>query len=437
MAKIGVLGQYVVELGVPKQGGGYTPIDDVSENDLVALEITEKADNVLPIARLHFTTADDNIALRINESQPIVIAAGIDDKMLSPTEFLPINPSIRRRAANEWAISTNLVLNVPEYANTAKVKVYGLADAVSVAKSILGAHFNVHGGSIPKSDDQMNYIQPAISDMEFVRNLSRHAWLNQGDSWNVVALTTEVTTEATQGKKPSVRVFDMAKQITMAKAGNYFWHFTNLEPDTLLKKQQQKPSNKSESSSGQGNKFIINYAGDYTFVSPTGLLNQLAGYDRTNLDYDMDSAGVWTQQAILSKSHLTNSANWTRSAGKQGPLILPPNFGAVGHNTHQQYFLAAHSNLANRALFSSFQCQLSYDNGFYPHQLLDIAQLSITSAKAPNEVNPALSGLYIISGITRSWTGKRLRTTVTLVREGPEGGGGGGGGSIADIGQLV
>jgi hypothetical protein len=416
MTKISVKGQYQLELGF-KTGGEFHPF---AESELVSLNIHQMAGGRPPAFSLTFVTSDDTVAGKVNEGNPITIKEGIDDNNTSTSTFLPLKPTIQKQAEHKLRITCEGTLNVPDYLHTARVKLYGAAGGIKVARQVLAAHFDIHPDSVADSDDLMNYAQPNITDQMFVRDLTRHAWIRQGAGWNIPAITAE---SLKGGSKPVFRLFDMDQQIQTHKP-DPIWRFTNDEPGYLAarakatKNKTQAPTNAAAKAGKRG--IPINFNEDWIVVGDTGLMNQIYGYDRSNLDYNMESTGVDTQQPILGKNRLTQNPNFIRTAGNAQGVISAGRHGYFGHNTHRQFMLAKHTNMANRALFSSFMLNVSFRDAFYPINLLDIVSIVIGSVSDRTKPNVHLSGAYIVSAVNRSYENKTLMTTVTLVREGPE-----------------
>lgn len=414
-AVAGVENQYKVELSLDTGDGGFFELTDFT---LDYLSITETGDGMPPEFTIKFRTADDTAPALLHEGANIIISESMlasaltgGQNLTSKAPFTPIDPSITRSGQDIFTIETSGVLSVPDYQHSAKVQVWGLASAMKVANNVLENYFDIHSDNIRDSDDQMNYIQPNISDMDFMRYLTRHCWIKGGEGWPSLAITAE----GKDGQKTTARLFNMDEVIQKAKSGGTPWRFDNSEASF---------NDASRTSKGQASSVArgipISYSNDYTIKNVSSLMNVIAGYSRKDLSYEMESQGVETQKALLAPKKLTNNANFIRNMKLSGSAGLTPRISLVGANVHPQFNVAAYTNLANRALFSSFQVNLSFDKVFYPIRPLDTAYLVIPSIKDPTEPNPSLSGCYIVGSVVREYSGKRISTAVRLLRDGPE-----------------
>lgn len=413
MSKFGVAGQYKVELGL--EDGGNGDFFSINTYTLDNLRITEKADGSLPTFSINFSCGEDRVASMLHEGATIIIGESLTiggQEATSKAPFLPLYPVITKQSSNLFNVQASGSLAAPEYQHGANIQIWGLAGAMKVARNILAKHFELHPNSLTSSDDQMNYVQPNISDQMLMRDLLRHAWIRQGQGWPALAITAE----GKDGKKVTARLYDMDKEIEKAKAGQTPWKFTNAEEGF------QSSIRGTDTSVAAYSKGVpINYNENYVYRNQSPLMNILGGYSRKDLAYDMESQGVETQKALLALKKLTDNPNFVRNMKMAGDTGPSPRFALIGANVHPQYRIAHYTNLGNRALFSSAQVVLTFDGDFYPIRPLDTAYLQVQAIASPNEINPSLTGAYIVDEVTREYANQKTSTTVVLTRDGPQG----------------
>ena len=87
---------------------------------------------------------------------------------------------------------------------------------------------------------------------------------------------------------------------------------------------------------------------------------------------------------------------------------------------HSKFYEAHAKNTQALMVYSSFRVQLHFRDVFIPVKVLDLAMF-IETFGVNKQVDEYSSGLYIVTKVTRMFSGQQFATYVTLSREAPGG----------------
>lgn len=370
---IGVAGQYIVEFQI----GEFT--DFINEQDLIIFKLIEEAGNVLPQFELRFNLMNNNVLRCLNEGQVLKVAFGRNFTDMMNIELVPIKKTIIQ-TSTYYIVNLIGVLDCLPYLMDTKISISEETSGIEQIISVVGDNGMLVDTNIDESLDSQKWIQPNISDHNFVNQIWLHSKLD--NSFPMVGITSN-------------GVFKIRSLKEMLVDGSYDWLF----------------SYGAVSSEDAGKNIVYNY--DAIVESETGFTNMWSGYDRTKTVYNLTTGETSTIEADLNTSFITRTLDRSSSVGDR---IVEA--GALNTNVDIDYWKTYLNNLSNLVRFSSTVIKLTFDHFFVPIKVLDIALFRTPELGSLSQIAVDIySGLYVISKVARTITHRKLTTHITMSRE--------------------
>lgn len=359
-------------------------IDGIDEefmghDDLDLLKIVEEAGNVLPTFALSFETYLEDVMSKMNDGAIIKVSMGLDiehmeDYELSVSKFTSevVGNSVIKISCIGFASKINYITDQPMQITDSKS---GIEAAIEAASN----NFNVDS-NITKSKDKMKWIQYSITDKKFVGDCLLHSYIP--DSFVASAITAS-------GKY----IIRDVKKYIKSLSGSYDWKFT-------------------KDSDGKDNTIVIE--GGLNITSKSGFINNWTGYNKIMNGIDItakDTSEITSSdaQVLLSLASEIDKAKTIkdRFAGTR----------IISDNVHEKYFDSYESNLKGLAALSRLGIPVSFSNEFRSIEPLQIAMYSQPSTNNEDEASEYVTGLYIISNVTKTIQANMFNITCILNRE--------------------
>lgn len=366
---IGVNGQYLIMFKVNK----YT--DFIREDQLVIFRFIEDAGNILPIFELVFDTSDKDIIQYLNQGNEIEVAMGTSANNMSNIKLI-----IFKRDKESYNQSSTRVRITGFYSalkyyyscNTGIIK----GGSVEVIKKIASKNFKVIS-NIDTSNDVMSWIQPNISDREYILKVWTHSSLKNNDLL-LIGITSGgemVINSLTNSLK--------SKQAT--------WKFQNIKE----------------------NNTDIMYQGSPQFSGDVGLNNHLTGYYRSRIIHDIDG-----DTSNLSTPKIDPILARTK---KQDTIDMGERLGSVSvktENMHSNYHNSYDLNITKLNSLKSLSAKVNVFNTYFPIKVLDTVLLKDSSGNTGGMVSEDSSGFWIVTRVARIVSNRQFLNVITLCRDG-------------------
>lgn len=368
---IGIDGQYLLAISVGDKK------DFIEETHLDEFKTVESAGGALPEFSLYFSTTDESILRRMNESNDIKIQFGKNRELLTETEVIPLTMKTQRLAPTDRGFEVSGTLSASKYMSETNVANFGRKSAVASALEVAKKHFTI-AGNITKSLDSQVWFQPNITDRKFIMQTLLHG--DYGNSFCPYGISFD--------KKFIIK--DVKKDIGRKPD----WRFT---------------------SQGQNSNDII-YNSDPVFISRHGLINQWIGNGQLMDVYNSDSGNT---SEVLERAEPMLALADKLSRRQE----LEPKYVGMAYqndNVHPNYHKAYQKNLAYLASYSAYTLRLSFTGSYHPIQLLDLVMFKEpTTDSSKKEAIDHISGLYYVTRISRvvSLKTKKVTTVVDISRE--------------------
>ena len=353
--------------------------DFMEHDDLEILKIVEEAGNVLPTFLLHFTTYLEDVLAKLNDGTIIKVSMGVDiehmeDYELSVSKFSSevIGNTNIKIVCVGFASKINYITDQP-------VQITDEKSGVEAALEAAAKHFEVDT-NITKSKDKMNWIQYSITDKKFVNDCLLHS--NVAGSFVASAISAS-------GK---FILRDIKKYLKSIK-GKYDWKFT-------------------KDNDGLENTIIIE--GNLKIESRSGFINNWTEYNKIANGLDVTKGGTIDTFSDDSGVLLALSSELDKAKS------IKDRFSGtrmLSDNVHEDFWVCYEKNLKALANLSRLGIPVSFSNEFKKVELLQIAMYSQPSTNNENEASEYVTGLYIISNVTKTIQSNMYNTTCILNRE--------------------
>lgn len=367
-------GQYVCSINI--EG-----IDEefMEHDDLEILKIVEEAGNVLPTFALSFETYLEEVLSKMNDGAIIKVSMGVDiehmeDYELSVSKFTSevIGNATIKISCVGFASKINFITDQP-------IQITAEKSGVEIAIETASKNFKVDS-NITKSKDKMKWIQYSITDKKFVGDCLLHCDL----------LDSYVASAITASGKYIIR--DIKKYVKSLN-GSYDWKFT-------------------KDNDGKDNTIIIE--GGLNVTSRSGFINNWTGYKKISNGINIKKSkttDVFTEDTdvLLSLASELDKAK-TITDRFSGTRVL-------SDNVHETYWECYEKNLKGLASLSRLGIPVSFSNEFKAVEPLQIAMYSQPSTNNENEASEYVTGLYIISNVTKTIQANMFNITCILNRE--------------------
>lgn len=371
---IGVKGQFFLRFKVGSND------DFLSKDDLIAFTVFENSGNQLPTFEWIFKSRDESVLKSLNEGNIVQAQYGKDRDNLLDVELSISSVSPTKDNADFVQIACNGYASRINYITEHSLSVTPEQSAVeaSLAKA-QESGFNVVS-NIQNSSDSQKWIQHNISNKAFVNDCYMRADL--GDSSCAVAITAD-------GK---FILKDLQKEFDdVSNGNNYAFKFT------------KNPEKEND----------IPYDSDSEFESQSGFINNWIGYGReikliNNESGEVSNIFEEPQVTLALSNVLDKLAN------------IGPRYGGVkfqSESVHEKFNESYNHNLIYLANLSKISNIVSVTDAFFSIKPLDVVMFVEEGTKGVKQSSDLKSGLYIASGVVRSFQSERVNTLVTLNRE--------------------
>jgi hypothetical protein len=348
--------------------------DFIEMQDLVCFNLIEEAGNIIPVFNLCFVTKNAKILKYIKENNPINILAGQDKNNVIPIELLPATLEFSHISSSQLKILIAGVLNVPDYAIQSNMKISENVSAATEIISVASNYFKTSRSNINGSIDSQRWIQPAISDRDYINEIWLH--MDLGNSFPILGIS-------------SYGEFILHDVRTLL-GNDVAWKFSNKESN---------------------DKKNIVYDGTPVTKLNNGMMNSIFGYQQNKQIINAETgeqSSINASNSILMV-HNTFNASSKITSNRLGHRVLTL-------NTHTNYWQSYLNNVTNLGLFSALIVDLTIVGKFYPIRILDkvsFFQPEIGKIYASEQEG----GIYIVARVARNVANSVHLTQVRLCRE--------------------
>ncbi|QPB08521.1 hypothetical protein [Vibrio phage Va2] len=362
-------------------------IDDIlkSSDDLTSFRILANAKGDLPTLEIDFTSNDPEVFRVTNESNLLILSVGKNDEILE-TKWRIKFPKVQKMGVDKYRYVLSCTLDANKYMNSNLVQVIQGTSEDAISKVISDTSLELD--SKVSCDDSMNWIQNS-SPFRFLQDTYLRYW--SGDSSTCACVA-----------------------ITLDKKLRYY--------DLKLHMDEKRSSPDLECSLGYSPDLVV---GDYFSIEPgDGMLNVVAGYGRTLLQYDIDT-GVSSQikpniEKSLFETQASDSQKFTLEKGLSA-RPLPPQPICVD-NVHENWNVAYAQNITRLALASTTTLSIQFNGELLFLNPLDVVtvvgqEIKSQTNSSSNSYNYTYSGLYLVSGYCLVYQDGLLITKVDLTRD--------------------
>lgn len=367
---IEVKGQYIFSASVD----GFP--DFLTVRDLVYFRVEETCGNVPASFIFQFFTREDEIVTKLNDAYPIQIQFGESLEDYEGIELYASNFK-HRPESDRILISLEGFCIEPDFNIASKIRSFknmsGLSALREASNGLLNPKFNVQ-----ESQDSQTWLQYNLADRQFFNQVLSHSY--SADSFFLSAI---------RANKDYI-VKDAVLESSL-KSDQADWVFDNLAVSANA----------------------IPYGGEYEVDVQTGILNNLVGYGREKILYEIES-GNESFLNMLPKPVVA----LTRDLAKKSSIdhkFTGPSF--LNENVHDNYQKAYLNFLINNILLGSITIELSFKSLFRDVAPLDWVMFKAPSKNVRGASNEYVSGFYIVSSSVKEIRDSELRTSVRLNRE--------------------
>lgn len=368
---IGIEGQFILGLDIDNNK------DFLDEDDLVKFTVYEYAGNILPLFNLVFKSTDEKIRNKLSEGTVIKVKYGRTIETLKEANLYPNNFASAKAGSEFFMYECNGFSSNISYITNQVVKTTGKLSAIEATIETAKKYFTVLS-NITKSNDSMSWIQPNVSDKSFIADTYMRA--NLGTSFPAIAITAD----------NKFILKDVLKALKVNKS-NYDWKFTKTA------------TGKNE----------ISYDSDPAIKSHAGLINNWLCYGKsfyqTNIQSGESKQLYENPEVVLA---LSNELDKYKSIEKRYGGVR-----SISDSVSDTFWSSYNHNLMYLAMLSRISLTLSFSNDFRDIKPLDIAMFVEESNEKHSQASDHSSGLYLISGVIRTYEEKQMSTIAVLNRE--------------------
>ena len=371
---IGVAGQYVFDILTVDEDVVILPEE---EHVLKSFVMHQYGGNMLPTFKMNFLVNDDRTVRYLNEGDPLILWIGKDKDDILTTDMFITQVDIQQYGEGQKNVTMEGMLDKPDYVSKTR---YGITSEVTssfkTAVKVLDPYFNIDT-NIENSIDRQVWIQPTITDRQFVTYLLQHC--NLFGSFPVF----------------SIAAFDNMCRILDAKK-----LFETVDWDLGWEGDLPIPGNV------------------YRIVS--GGYNQMVGYTMKQrvVNEDMGEE-TGTDDRIVEVSPLFSESPFNRHASVDEPRLGKLYIQNKNHD--RDYHLTRLQNQTYGALASMFKINLTFNDFFRNFRPYDVAKFLDGSIEQEKLIEESLSGKFLIEHVTHRIQQERFSSTITVTRESPNG----------------
>lgn len=375
---IGVEGQYLASFSIGDVK------DFLVEEQLLCFKIIEDTGNVVPIFQLYISIWDEKILKHINEGKDLNISMGKDSNSMVEAKFKIIKSIPMRDGEHQTKIQIFGVFSEMSYLTDKKVFITDKLSSLEAIQQIIGKHTNfTFKTNMSPPSDKMYWIQPHSTDKDFVTQIWNHTYLPNSFPGIGITIFGEF------------RYMDVSKII--AEDPKFTFKITTEE--------DKKPNE-------------IIYEMPYEYSTSSTLNNQLYGFGREKLVANLE-AGDFTllkQEAIKPSLALSNEG----MVNKEIQPRYDSHCNQSADNVHANFWKAKIQNMVNLFTFSTVKIILSYFRDFQKIHVLDLVYFKDEELKTDRKgSSETITGLYLVTKVSRVIENKSFRTYVEMCRETP------------------
>jgi len=350
--------------------------DFIDHRNLLSFNLIESVGNNLPIFDLSFYSNDTDLIKLLNENNILTISLGKDQNKAISIELIISKSEFQVESDKYYLFYLGGYLNKINYINNNKKSIQEGSGVEVILKTAKNYFNNKVNSNIIKSSDKMNWVQPNISDRDFIDSIYLHCDLK--DSFPVMAINSY-----------SEFILHDFKKLLANKAK---WVFTYV-----------RDSN---------DKNIILYSNPPMFSINSGYINNLSGYCNKKYIHNMIS-GNGVDIITNNKLLLVNNKNFNKSNLVTNKTQAHRN---INENVHSNYWISYLYNLNNLSLFSTVSCDLVVSGEFLDIKLLDKVIVNTKSLRKVSAEEYS-TGVYIISKISMNLSNQNLTYQIKFNRE--------------------
>lgn len=368
---IGVDGQYMVRFSIADVH------DFISEVNFVSLIMSEQAGNVLPEFQLSFILQDDSLMGYLHEGNDIRISYGRDASSLLDGRMAITRLVTKRRGEGRLVSATGIYSALP-YVNQSRFMISEPMTSAELMLSRARVYFPSQSIQAPSASDAQRWISPGWSDKKFLSEVWMHSYLP--GSFPALAISTD-------GRF-------IFRDVRAALAQGPLWKIT---------KDIRDPEHDIVSND------------DAEVEVNSGFMNSWMGYGKQQRVYHLEEG---TSEDIVASAQGSVVALTKKIARRADIEARFAASGVQNENTHENYWRAYQQNLVGLGSCSSVSVTLSYSGRIMPMRVLDTILFKDDDVgRLRTSASEFNSGLYIITGITRTFMNRQIRTVVNMTRE--------------------
>lgn len=378
---IGVEGQYRASFSIGE-------IEDfLKEEQLICFKLIEDTSNVLPIFQLDIYIFDERILKYVNEGKNLIVKIGQSvDKMSEATFKITKNTPIRE-GEHKTILHMVGIFAEMTYLTDKKVLITDKITSIDAIRLILSQHPKFSfTTNISSTQDKMNWIQPHITNRKFISNIWTHIYLP--DSFP--ALGTTMTGE--------FRLRDIKK---LAKDEGDKPKFTFKVAGKEDKKDNE-----------------IVYEMPYDYSTSSTFNNQIYAFGKEKLVANLESGEftLLTQKAV----NPTLAMSGDGMTDKEIKPRYDEHCNQSADNVHPNFWKAKIQNLVNLFTFSTVKLTVNYYHDYHDIHVLDLVYFKDEETQSKRKYSSeTVTGLYIVTKVSRVIENKSFRTYVEMCRETP------------------
>lgn len=360
---IGIKGQFTVTFSI----GGIT--DFLEGDDLARCVIIEEANHLLPEFELSFTSDNLDVVEKCNEGNVVEIKHGLKPGEGKKSKFRIKKATYTRSGENLVFIYMHGIYDAPNYGRKSTCKIYDKKPATDIMTEVGNRHFSVDCQA--KSFDNMHWIQDGRTDKDFMLELMQHAYI----------------------------------------PGSCVGIGIDCEGKMLIRDMQSlNDGNLSLGANG------IPIQGNLEAIENQGFLNHWIGYeDRRQIYKDLEKGAEVEEITEKVETLILKNGKLNRLKGVEKRLR---EHKILNENMHENFWKAQLRNIAQLAVLSSVGFTVHLAEEKYTNvNIFDAVTVEEDTPNKVGQINPYISGKYVVGKVARFVEKNRFRTSLSIHRE--------------------
>ena len=344
---------------------------------IMSFIIEEFTGGSLPQFEFVFTTADFKVLSKINEGSTVSCTYGKTSDKTDEMTMIIQKFQYTVFDTDYLRIDLKGFIGTTTHLQKCEIKGWKAKTSLDVIKEVAGIDYKVKSKATTPSDTQ-NWIRQNTPANIFIEDVWRHSYISD-DNFLIYAIN----------RKGEFVINDYKN----ATSGKEKWEFVAGET--------------------KGNKIMVSPT--YSIQSNHGLVNNIAVYERERRVFDIEKGGKDEKVTTPSKSPVLASGSKINVQSKD-----PKNYGKVRSKheaVHDNYHKAVYNNVSKTALHGITEIEIETDSAYNDYELYDIAKFENWKIDPKDKDTELLSGLFLITRISRYWANNRFRTAITLSKD--------------------